>query len=69
MVSVVRSYKVREVIRILESDGWFVVRQKGSHKQFKHSAKKGTVTVSDHPGDMKPEELRSIEKQAGIKFA
>ena len=42
--------KVREVIRILESDGWYQVRMKGSHRQFRHDAKIGLVTV---PGNRK----------------
>jgi predicted RNA binding protein YcfA (HicA-like mRNA interferase family) len=37
--------KVKEIIKIIEKDGWFEVRQKGSHKQFKHPNKKGLVTV------------------------
>jgi len=43
--------KVREVIRIIESDGWFLVRTKGSHRQFHHSSKKGTVTIAGKPSD------------------
>lgn len=39
-------YKTKEVIDILEKDGWYFVRQKGSHRQFKHPTKKGTVTVN-----------------------
>ena len=39
-------YKTKEVIKILEEDGWFFVRQKGSHRQFKHKTKKGTVTIN-----------------------
>ncbi|MBN2570549.1 MAG: type II toxin-antitoxin system HicA family toxin [Ignavibacteriales bacterium] len=40
--------KVRDIIKIIENDGWFLVRQKGSHKQFKHPIKKGLVTISSH---------------------
>lgn len=44
--------KAREVIKMIEDDGWYLVRQKGSHKQFKYSIKKGLVTVSAHrPSD------------------
>jgi len=61
--------KVKEIIELLEADGWFLSRQKGSHKQYKHSTKNGTVTV---PGHGKNEELEhflvsSILKQAGLK--
>ncbi len=61
--------KVREIIKVLEADGWFVVRQKGSHKQFKHSLKLGTVTVAVHSlsDDLSPATLNSILKQAGLK--
>jgi len=37
--------KVREVIKMLEEDGWYLARTKGSHRQFKHPEKAGTVTV------------------------
>lgn len=55
--------KVREVIRILESDGWYQVRMKGSHRQFKHDAKIGLVTVPGKPkNDLAPGTLSSILK-------
>ena len=41
--------KVRKVIKLLEQDGWYLHRTRGSHRQFKHPAEKGTVTV---PGKM-----------------
>ncbi len=37
--------KVKEIIKVLEDDGWYLARTKGSHRQFKHSSKPGTVTV------------------------
>ncbi len=40
--------KVKEIIKVLEEDGWYQVRQKGSHRQYKHAEKLGTVTVSGH---------------------
>ena len=60
--------KVKEVIRILTEDGWFMVRQKGSHRQFKHPDKKGLVTVSGHSlaADLAPGTLNSIYKQAQL---
>lgn len=42
--------KVREVIRLLEQDGWVLERQVGSHRQFRHAVKKGTVTVAGKLG-------------------
>jgi predicted RNA binding protein YcfA (HicA-like mRNA interferase family) len=60
--------KVREVIKLLESDGWHQVRMRGSHRQFKHPTKAGTVTVAgkanvDIPAGM----LNNVLKQAGLK--
>jgi len=59
----------REVIRRLREDGWFEVNQVGSHKQFKHAAKMGRVTVPHPKRDIPVGTLKSIEKQAGIKLA
>lgn len=60
--------KVKEVIKILESDGWFQVAQKGSHRQYKHSVKKGRVTVPDHGlnKDLAKGTENSILKQAQL---
>lgn len=61
--------KVKEMIDIIEADGWFFSRQKGSHKQFKHLTKTGTVTVPDHGKneDLDHSLVSSILKQAGLK--
>jgi len=61
--------KVREIIKIIEKDGWRFSVQKGSHKQYEHPIKKGKVTIPDHG---KNKELHhklvdSILKQAGLK--
>lgn len=58
----------RDVIKLLLKDGWFEVNQVGSHKQFKHPAKKGRVTVPHPNRDIPAGTLRSVEKQAGIKL-
>jgi predicted RNA binding protein YcfA (HicA-like mRNA interferase family) len=58
----------RDVIRELKKEGWYEVNQVGSHKQFKHAAKKGRVTVPHSSRDIPIGTLRSIEKQAGIKL-
>lgn len=59
---------MREVITTIQADGWYLVRQRGSHRHFQHSSKTGTVTVPGHPGDeMAPKTLGSIWKQAGLK--
>ena len=60
--------KVREVIRLLEEEGWRLVVTEGSHRQFKHPEKSGRVTVSGHPGDDMPKgTLASVLRQAGLK--
>jgi predicted RNA binding protein YcfA (HicA-like mRNA interferase family) len=60
--------KVRDPIRILEEDGWYLVRSRGSHRQFRHPVKPGTVTVAGHPSiDTPPGTLNSALKQAGLK--
>lgn len=59
-------YKVKDVIKMLEADGWYLVATKGSHRQFKHSTKKGKVTVNGKKNDvMNQFLLNSIFKQAG----
>jgi len=60
--------KVRDVIELLEDDGWVQVAQRGSHRQFKHPSKIGKVTVPGKPSDEIPKgTLKSILKQAGIE--
>ena len=60
--------KIREVLKMIEQDGWFQVRTKGSHRQFHHPTKRGTVTVAGRPGkDLHPKTLNSILRQAGLK--
>jgi len=60
--------KVREAINIIEADGWRVVAQRGSHRQFKHPTKVGRVTVAGHPSDdLAPGTASSILRQAGLK--
>jgi predicted RNA binding protein YcfA (HicA-like mRNA interferase family) len=61
--------KVKEMIDIIEADGWFFIRQKGSHKQYKHFTKQGVVTVPDHGKneDLEHSLVISILKQAGLK--
>jgi predicted RNA binding protein YcfA (HicA-like mRNA interferase family)/predicted RNase H-like HicB family nuclease len=62
--------KVRELISLLEDDGWLMVRMRGSHRQFQHPSKAGTVTVAGKmSADIPPGTLRSALKQAGLKKA
>ena len=63
-----KSYSSREVIRILEADGWYLVNVVGSHHQFKHPTKKGRTTVKHPDKDIPLKTLRSIERQSGLRF-
>lgn len=63
-----KRYKVKEIIKMLEADGWYLHSQEGSHRQYKHADKKGKVTVNSKPSDTLTQEiLNSIFKQAGWK--
>jgi predicted RNA binding protein YcfA (HicA-like mRNA interferase family) len=60
--------KIRDVIKLIEEDGWYLVATKGSHRQFKHQRKTGRVTIAGHPGDdLAPGTLSSVLKQAGLR--
>ena len=61
--------KIRDILKILQDDGWYEVKQTGSHKQFKHPVKPGKVTVSVGGSlnqDLNIKIERSILKQAGL---
>jgi predicted RNA binding protein YcfA (HicA-like mRNA interferase family) len=55
----------REIIQMLEADGWVLARAVGSHHQFRHPAKPGKVTVPHPNKDIPVGTLRSIYRQAG----
>lgn len=60
--------KVKELIKLIEKDGWHLLRTKGSHRQFHHPAKSGTVTIAGKESvDVPPGTLNSVLKQAGLK--
>jgi len=59
--------KVREVLKLLNQDGWLEKEQKGSHLQMVHPIKKGKITVPIHGGDIPKGTLNAILKQAGLK--
>ena len=60
--------KVRELLRLIEDDGWYLVVVRGSHRQYKHLNKPGRVTVAGHPNDdVAPGTLNSVLKQAQLK--
>lgn len=60
--------KVRDIIKLIEGDGWYRVETEGSHRQYKHPEKWGRVTIAGHPrDDISPGTLNSILKQAKLK--
>ena len=60
--------KVREIVRLLTDDGWYLVTTRGSHHQYKHPSKPGRVTVPGHGNDeLAKGTVNSILKQAGLK--
>ena len=60
--------KVRDVLKLVQKDGWYPARTRGSHRQFKHDEKPGLVTVPGKPGDdLAPGTYNSVLKQAGLK--
>jgi len=59
--------KVREIVALIEADGWFFITQKGSHRQFKHPVKSGRVTIPGNLNDDMPRGTqRSVLIQAGL---
>ena len=60
--------KIRDVLRLLRKDGWYLDRTRGSHRQYKHPAKRGIVTVAGKTSDdLSAGTLNSILKQAGLQ--
>ncbi len=60
--------KVRDAIKMIQDDGWELVRTRGSHRQYKHQNKNGLVTIADKPSDERaPGTLNSILKTSRIK--
>jgi len=58
---------IREILKLLKGDGWYIVATRGSHRQFQHPDKPGRVTIAGKPNhDLAPGTLNSILKQAGL---
>lgn len=57
----------KKIIKMLEKDGWYLVKVKGDHHQFKHKEKTGKVTVPHPVKDIPPGTLGSIKRQAALK--
>lgn len=60
--------KIRDLIKLLEEDGWYLKHTRGSHRQYKHPNKPGTITVAGKLGvEMPKGTLNAILKQSGLK--
>lgn len=60
--------KVRDLVKLVEADGWKHVRTTGSHRHYKHPSKPHVVTIPGHPGDDVPAgTLKSIQRAAGLE--
>ncbi len=61
--------KVADLIKLIEKNGWYMARQKGSHRQYKHAHKEGLITIAGHKlsDEVAKGTLNSILKQAGLK--
>lgn len=60
--------KFRDLIKLVQADGWQLHHQTGSHRQFRHPIKRGTVTIAGKPSeDVPPGTLINILRQAGLK--
>lgn len=64
---IVKSYSSKELIKIIEADGWYLVRVAGSHHQYKHPTKAGIVTIPHPKKDFPIKTIKSILKQAGLE--
>jgi predicted RNA binding protein YcfA (HicA-like mRNA interferase family) len=60
--------EIRDVIKMLGRDGWYLATTRGSHRQYKHRSKQGRVTIAGKPNDdLAPGTLNSVLKQAQLK--
>lgn len=60
--------KVKAAISLIEDDGWYLVRTRGSHRQYKHPVKSGLVTIAGKlSDDLASGTANSILKQAQLK--
>jgi predicted RNA binding protein YcfA (HicA-like mRNA interferase family) len=63
-----RAMKVRDIIRLVEQDGWYSAYTRGSHRNFLHPTKSGKVTIPGHPSDtLPPKTVKSIFDQAQME--
>ena len=57
--------RFREVESMILKNGWYQVKQKGSHHQYKHPTKPGKITIPEHGGDLNPDTVKSINETSG----
>jgi predicted RNA binding protein YcfA (HicA-like mRNA interferase family) len=62
-----KRYTAEELIKIVMADGWYEVQSNGGHRQYKHAAKTGRITIPYHRGTIDIKTAKSILKQAGLK--
>jgi len=63
-----QTMKIRDIIKLIEAEGWYLVETRGSHRQYKHPLISGRVTIAGHPNDdLAPGTLNSVLKQAKLK--
>lgn len=59
--------QVQEILEILQSDGWYIIEQRGSYRQYKHPHKKGRISIAANPNyDLEKDSINSILLQAGL---
>ena len=64
----VAGMKVRDVIKLIEENSWYLARTKGDHRQYKHPLKNGLITIAGHLNDdIAKGTLNSILRLAGLK--
>ncbi|MDO6354982.1 type II toxin-antitoxin system HicA family toxin [Caloramator sp. CAR-1] len=63
-----KAFSSREIIKILQDDGWFLFEVRGDHHQFKHPTKKGKITIPHPKKNLPIKTVKSIFKQAGIEI-
>ena len=61
-----KRYTADELIKIVLADGWYEVSSNGGHRQYKHSSKRGRVTIPYHKGIMDMKVAKSVLRQAGL---
>ena len=63
-----KSYSSKRIKKILEDNGWYVVKVRGDHWQFKHPIIKGRITLTHPVKDIDIFIIKDIERKSGLKF-